>query len=373
MTGEASALGGGRRGGVRPTLVALRALGVGDFLVALPALRALAAAFPEHRRLLAAPQELAPLAALSGAVDETVPAAPLAPLPRSLRPPAMAVNLHGRGPESHHVLLASGPRRLLAFAHPAVPESAAGPPWDRPRPVASSGAVACSGGEGAVEHETARWCRLLAWYGIPADPARLDLPRPAVPAPGAEGATVIHPGAASAARRWPPERFAAVARIEADAGRTVLVTAGPGEEPLARSVVSLAEALTGTAARSIGTRAGGRSPVGEVTESIRPAGPTDLLRLAAVIAAAGRVVCGDTGVAHLATALGTPSVVLFGPSSPARWGPPPDRPLHRVLWAGRTGPANGPRPDPGLLEITVGDVVEALAAVDRLSAPLVRP
>ena len=45
----------------------------------------------------------------------------------------------------------------------------------------------------------------------------------------------------------------------------------------------------------------------------------DLLELTAVVAAAARVVCGDTGVAHLATALGTPSVVLFGPTSPARW------------------------------------------------------
>src|SRR5207237_79615 len=43
-----------------------------------------------------------------------------------------------------------------------------------------------------------------------------------------------------------------------------------------------------------------------------------------------RLVCGDTGVAHLATALGTPSVLLFGPVPPSRWGPLADPELHTV-------------------------------------------
>jgi ADP-heptose:LPS heptosyltransferase len=64
-------------------------------------------------------------------------------------------------------------------------------------------------------------------------------------------------------------------------------------------------------------------------------------------------------VAHLATALGTPSLVLFGPTSPARWGPP-DRAIHRVLWAGRTGDPHASRPDPGLLAIGEDDVLQAL-------------
>jgi len=85
-----------------------------------------------------------------------------------------------------------------------------------------------------------------------------------------------------------------------------------------------------------------------------------VLALGRLVAAADRVVCCDTGVAHLATALGTPSVVLFGPTSPALWGPPADRPWHRALWAGGSGDPHGQLPDPGLLAIAADQVLEAL-------------
>ncbi|MDQ3973416.1 MAG: glycosyltransferase family 9 protein, partial [Actinomycetota bacterium] len=99
------------------------------------------------------------------------------------------------------------------------------------------------------------------------------------------------------------------------------------------------------------------------------AGRTSVLELACVVAGAERVACADTGVAHLATAVGTPSVVLFGPTPPSRWGPPADRPWHRVLWAGSRGDPHDGRPDAGLLGITVADVVQALA---HLPAPVRR-
>jgi ADP-heptose:LPS heptosyltransferase len=192
----------------------------------------------------------------------------------------------------------------------------------------------------AGEHEVERWCRLLAEHGIPADPRRLDLPAPDRPAgAAARGATLIHPGAASPARRWPPGRWAAVARAVRAAGRRVVVTAGAGEGELARAV-------------------------GPVVET--PA----LLDLAAAVAAAGRVLCGDTGVAHLATAFGTPSVLLFGPTPPAEWGPPADRPRHRVLWRGRRGDPHGDEIDPGLLAIEVEDVLAALGHAPRRAPAL---
>jgi ADP-heptose:LPS heptosyltransferase len=331
----------------RPVLVALRALGLGDFLTGLPALRGLADAFPGHRRLLAAPAALAPLATLAGCVDGVVPVGPLEPLPASVHGADVGVNLHGRGPESHRVLLAARPGRLIAFAHPDIPETAGSPPWP-----------------GDDVHEVVRWCGLLQAQGIPVDPDRLDLPAPVgEPLPAdAAGATVIHPGAASPARRWPADRFAAVAAAEAAAGRTVLVTAGPGEERLAATVVRLATARA--------TNGRGRSePPGPVAAGVAAAGPTTLRGLAALVASAGRMVCGDTGVAHLATALGTPSVVLFGPTPPSRWGPPPGRPIHAVLWSGATGDPHADHPDPGLLRITVADVTAALAGLPARPVP----
>jgi hypothetical protein len=85
----------------------------------------------------------------------------------------------------------------------------------------------------------------------------------------------------------------------------------------------------------------------------------DPLRLLRTIDAARVVVVGDTGVAHVATAVRTPSVVLFGPEPPSRWGPPPDRPWHAALWAGRLGDPHGLDTDPGLLELGVVDVLLA--------------
>jgi ADP-heptose:LPS heptosyltransferase len=299
-------------------LVVLRALGLGDLLTGVPALRGLARAFGTHERVLLAPASLAPIVELLGDAAyalqhvDGVRALPAA-LPRVAQCADVAVNLHGRGPQSTALLRTSRPRALVAFGKQAA--------WR----------------EG--EHEAARWCRLLDAAGIAADPGDLDLEPPSERTPHA-GATVIHPGAAAPARRWPVERWAAVARTERAAGRQVLVSAGPGEEDAARSVAATA-ALPGGS-----VRAGG-----------------DVAALARLVAGAGRVACADTGVAHLATALRVPSVVLFGPTPPAEWGPPPDRARHRVLWAGHRGEPNGPAPDPGLLEIEPAAVAAELAAL----------
>ena len=307
-------------------ILALRALGLGDLLTAVPALRALQDAYPGAEFAVAAPAALRPLTDLAGC--GLIDAAPLAPLPRAANGADLLVNLHGRGPQSHRVALATGARRLIAFRHEEVPETAALPRWRDD------------------EHEAARWCRLLCECGVPADPLRLALPAPPLPAAMAalRGATVVHPGAASRARRWPPGRFALVAAQERAAGRTVVVTGSRGERALASEIADRA-GLPGAAVL---------------------AGRTTLADLAAVVAHAGRVVCGDTGVAHLATAFRRPSVLLFGPTSPARWGPlvpPADASRHRVLWAGRSGDPHASAPHDGLLEIQPGAVLAALAAL----------
>jgi ADP-heptose:LPS heptosyltransferase len=319
-------------GNGRPTLVALRALGLGDLLAAVPALRGLAEAFAGHRRLLAMPAALHPLAALVTTGDgrpcfEPVAAEPLGSLPATARDADVGVNLHGRGPQSHAVLRAAGAPRLIAFAHAKV-VGHRGPAWR------------------ADEHEVERWCRLLRESAIAADARRLQIARPprSVP-PAAVGATLLHPGAASAARRWPAPGWVAVARAECERGRRVLLSGSAGERALALEIAGAA----------------GLAPDAVL------AGLTDLLDLVVLVGAAGRIVCNDTGVAHLATALGTPSVVLFGPTSPAHWGPPPVA-RHRVLWAGRTGDPHGHSCDAGLRAITPAQVVAELRALEGVAA-----
>jgi ADP-heptose:LPS heptosyltransferase len=299
----------------------LRALGLGDFLTAVPAYRALRAAYPGHETVLAAPAVLAPLAELTGAIDRLLPAGELEPISWDGPPPDVAVDLHGDGPASHRLVEALSAPLTMLYASPQAPD-AKGPWWN------------------PSEHEVARWCRLLEWYGVPADPGDLRLSPPG-PSPYA-GAVVLHPGAASTGRRWPAGRFAAVARALAGEGHRVVLTGAPDERGLTRRVAAEA----------------GLPPDAALE--------TTLAELAAVVASARAVISNDTGTAHLATAYGTPSVTLFGPVSPALWGPPPGRPEHVALWHGtgdRPGDAHGERTDPRLLLISVEEVVEAVSRV----------
>lgn len=306
----------------RPTALVLRALGIGDLLTAVPALRGVRRALPDARVVLAAPQALAPLVGLVGAVDAQLPVPGLGRLPWPGAGvgagPSVAVNLHGRGPQSSRLLQALAPGRLVAFACPDA--GVGGPPWRE------------------EEREVDRWCRLVHHgFGTPVDPDDLDLARPAEPSP-APGAAVVHPGAGYGSRRWPPERFAAVARGLADRGHRVVVTGGPAETELVREVATRG-GLGGEAAL---------------------AGALGLTQLCALVADAALVVSGDTGVAHLATAYRRPSVVLFGPAVPQVWGPPPGRERHVALWHGdRPGDPFSDLPHPALLAVSVAEVLEA--------------
>ncbi|MFF8261428.1 glycosyltransferase family 9 protein [Streptomyces virginiae] len=315
----------------RPRVLVLRALGLGDLLTVVPCLRALRRSMPDCDIVLAAPGRLAGVAVATGLVDRVLPTTARGRgVPTELSwegpPPELAVDLHGNGPPSHRLLQQLRPRRLLAYRHARTPD-VLGPEWRED------------------EHERERWCRLLRWYGIEADPTDLSIDAPSCASP-APGAVVVHPGADAGSRRWPPERFAAVVRALRRAGEDVVVTAGAGEGALARRVA----------------RDGGLPQHAVVGGSC----DVPFQELCALVAGARCVLVGDTGLAHLATALGTPSVVLFGPVAPSLWGPPPHA-KHRVLWCPRAGEdplrpgdAHASAPDARLLRITVGQVVEAV-------------
>jgi lipopolysaccharide heptosyltransferase I len=106
---------------------------------------------------------------------------------------------------------------------------------------------------------------------------------------------VLNPGAGRPDKRWPVERFAALARLLHEADAHAVVTWGPGEEAAARAIVAASPAVA--------------------------APPTDLFALAALLRRASVMVAADTGPLHMAAALGTPCVGLYGPTSAARNGP----------------------------------------------------
>ena len=109
---------------------------------------------------------------------------------------------------------------------------------------------------------------------------------------------LINPGAAWPNKRWPPDRFGAVAAAIRDRlGVRSLVLWGPGEEPLARAVVAASQGAA----------------------EISPA--TSIIDLFSIARGARLMVSGDTGPLHIAAAVGTPVVALFGPTSAERNGP----------------------------------------------------
>ncbi|WP_219418937.1 glycosyltransferase family 9 protein, partial [Pseudonocardia nigra] len=316
-------------------LLALRALNLGDLLVAVPALRALRRAFPDHRTVLATPAALAPIVELIGAVDELLPSTESAQLRWDIHgdrpPPDIAVNLHGTGPQSHRLLNALSPARRIGYRSPG---------WNGPVPDVVAARHA---------HERERWCAVLEHHGIPADPSDLRLPPPLNVIPGRPGAPVlVHAGARFGSKRWPAERFGELTAALHRAGRPVLLTGSAGERDLARAIAGAAGLL----------------------EVRVLAGRTDLAQLCALVAGAALVISGDTGIAHLASAFGTPSVTMFGPVDAAQWGPPAYGP-HIALGdpALRRGEPFADDPDPALLAVGVGDVLQAAAAAEALAAP----
>jgi len=177
-------------------------------------------------------------------------------------------------------------------------------------------------------HETEIYLDLARAVGVPAaDPRPVFVPSAADGAAAsaavaaAGGAAwprpwlVVHPGggqnpgAERLDKRWPADRFAAVAGRWSSSG-TAIVIGGPGDVALAADVAARAAAGGDTPARAA-------APVAVV------AGRLALGATAALVARCDVYLGNDSGVAHLAAAVGTPVVAVFGPTSAARYGPVP--------------------------------------------------
>ncbi len=302
-------LGSGERvPGVRRVAV-LRANALGDYLVAVPALDALRAAYPDAEVvLLGTPLHAELLAGRPGPVDRV---AVVPPSPGVRDPGAdaeadrwaleaffaamvaerfdLAVQLHGGGRWSNPFLRRLGARLTVGLR---TPDAAF---LDRWVPYVY------------YQHEVLRFLEVVALVG--AAPVDLE-PRLAVTQAdraaaaralagalagglagvGAAGRPLValHPGATDPRRRWPVDRFAAVGDALADAGADVLVTGSAGERDLVD-----------------GVRSRMRRPAAGL------AGTLSLSALVGVLERCAVVVANDTGPRHLAAALRTATVSVY--------------------------------------------------------------
>ncbi len=156
---------------------------------------------------------------------------------------------------------------------------------------------------------------------------------------------VINPGAAWPNKRWPPGRFGLVAAsIRREHGLRSVVLWGPGEEALAASVVAASEGAA------------------------EPSPSTTIADIVGITRAARLMISGDTGPLHIAGAVGTPLVALFGPTFSERNGPwaPRDITLSRAATCSCHYERRCRKAAPCIDDIAVDDVVQAVR--HRLSA-----
>lgn len=180
---------------------------------------------------------------------------------------------------------------------------------------------------------------------MPLTPQAGDETRAAIEAAGGRRKyIVLNPGAAWPNKRWPPERFGALAASLRDrTGLGSLITWGPSERDLADTIVA---ASSGAAV-------------------VAPA--TSVSDLGVLMRDAALVVSGDTGPLHIAAAMGTPLVGLYGPTWPERNGPwdPKDVVISRANVCVCHHKRQCLRGAPCINEISVEEVVTA--SVKRLS------
>lgn len=220
----------------------------------------------------------------------------------------LAINFEG-DIRSHAMLSLSRARRRVGFAHagggPLLTDVVA---YDGGRHVADNSLALV---EHAFDLDTGSLPRPLTAAGQPMwrltvpDAARaaaremlLQLGRPSPEAP----LLAVHAPGGRAIKQWPVDRFAdAAGALASDIGAAVVLTGATGDE-----------AVVDEMARRLGAHG---------VRSLRVQGASDLVMLAAVLQHCRVLITGDTGPMHLAAAVATPVLAVFGPSMPWRYGP----------------------------------------------------
>ena len=276
----------------------IRGGGVGDFVLTLPLLRALGARHPRAQVDILGYPAIGALAVDGGLASTVwrVDAAWAAPMfSPAGRPGGQLQQFVGRydavacvWPDGDGAietsLRASGVRRL-AMVDPLPPETGDRHAIDHAadQMQAVGVPVADRSPRLSASAESESWARRVLAQQLPRQRPVLGM----------------HMGSGSRAKNWPHSNFVAVARAWlARTGGGVLLTRGPAEEG--------------------------------VPEPARPGLPSDrravlaqasLPHMAAALAACDAYVGNDSGITHLAAAVGTPTVAVFGPTRPKLWGP----------------------------------------------------
>jgi lipopolysaccharide heptosyltransferase I len=199
---------------------------------------------------------------------------------------------------------------------------------------------------GDATHVIAKNLSLLAALGVrdkrvefPLDVVRTDAAEQIASRAGGAGYVLINPGAAWPNKRWPPAQFGALAALLRERrGLHSVVLWGPGEESLAADV-----------ARAAG-------------EAAQVAPPTTVADLFAIAKDARLMVSGDTGPLHIAAAVGTPIVALFGPTYAERNGPwaARDVSISRAATCSCRYERRCRRGQPCITEISVAEVMDGV-------------
>ncbi|HWK71709.1 MAG TPA: glycosyltransferase family 9 protein [Burkholderiaceae bacterium] len=294
-----------------------RALNLGDLLCSVPALRALRKALPGAWIALVGLDSARPVVErFHHYLDELILFPGHDAFPEQSARPAelpgfyrrmrsrrfdLVLQMHGSGAQSNAVASAMAARDWAGFVpEPRQQEEGRLLAWPDDQP------------------EVRRYLSLVSFLGLPPGSADLEFPlndddRKQADALAAQldldpaRCIFVHPGARLESRRWPIERFAAVAGALEKEGWRIVITGSSEEEALARR---LAEQL---------------SP-----RAVNLCGKTPLGALAGLLQRGRLLICNDTGISHIAAALATPSVVIASGSDVARWAPL-NRHLHAVL------------------------------------------
>lgn len=302
------------------SILVFRALVLGDLLCATPALRALRRAAPAARITLCGLPWARDLATRLDSVDDFLefPGHPELPerrveqaeLDRFVegareRRYDLALQMHGSGGIVNPLVTSLAAKECAGFALPGTEGN-----LDVVVPWPESGS------------EIDRCLALPKALGAATDGRALDFPLTAADRNGVDELcemhgvparfVIVHPGSQLPSRRWPASRFAAVADSLTTRGLQVVITGSAAEGPLAQEVCA-------------GMTERHRKPI-DLTGETR-----SLWLLGELVRRARLVVANDTGISHIAAALGTPSLIVASGSDVSRWSPF-DTNLHRVHW-----------------------------------------